>query len=477
MGPKKIKDLWRKLRQRTSTETATQKSDAELMEVETPDDSRPVGESMDINGVRLVFGVRWSPITQDARLGSQLRQARKKGYTFYILTPQSDAVGLIGSFPKVISQRPHAASLILSEHFSTSGAELFLFEYEEQWSLVGLSDNSPMPGFDTMGTKDEIEALAQEFAAMNAGQTIRYFGNVNWFSDVSLLQPTQLIERLDRRTKLQYLPNQMFRWVTAAFCLLLLGAVVGAQQFLNQKWRKEQATSQLQAENHNMAYELGIDAALSGAGRAGNYSLYPWRSTLQAMPTQAGGWQLKSLECKADQCRALWSRHAGNYLDFDNAFPYAGSARPDLVPKEDGQAELQTDHATVEVPAVAAGQLEPPRRVVRTQLPKIRDAYLQWASFLQDVKLMPHQTSTFSAAKIFASEASIDQITRPVVRASWTLESDLWTLRDLFLPNYVVAEKLEIFPANVHTVVKASGQVMVRDYRYKITGSFYAQGR
>ena len=195
------------------------------------------------------------------------------------------------------------------------------------------------------------------------------------------------------------------------------------------------------------------------------------------MPTQAGGWQLKSLECKADQCRALWSRHAGNYLDFDNAFPYAGSARPDLVPKEDGQAELQTDHATVEVPAVAAGQLEPPRRVVRTQLPKIRDAYLQWASFLQDVKLMPHQTSTFSAAKIFASEASIDQITRPVVRASWTLESDLWTLRDLFLPNYVVAEKLEIFPANVHTVVKASGQVMVRDYRYKITGSFYAQGR
>ena len=71
----------------------------------------------------------------------------------------------------------------------------------------------------------------------------------------------------------------------------------------------------------------------------------------------------------------------------------------------------------------------------------------------------------------------MDQITRPVVRASWTLESDLWTLRDLFLPNYVVAEKLEIVPANAHTVVKPNGQVMVRDYRYKITGSFYAQGR
>lgn len=476
MGPRKLTTLWRKLRPRTSAETATQKNDAEIMEVQAPDDSRPVGESMDINGVRLVFGVRWSPITQDARLGSQLRLARKKGYTFYILTPKSDAIGLIGSFPKAVNVRPHAASLILSEHFSTSGAELFLFEHEEQWSLVGLSDNSPMPGFDTMGTKDEIEALAQEFAAMNAGQTIRYFGNVNWFSDISLLQPAQLIERLDRRTRLQYLPNHVLRWVAAAFCLLLLAAVVGAQQYLNLKWRKEQAASQLQAENHNLAYEMGIDAALSGAGRAGNYSLFPWRSTLQAMPTQAGGWQLKSLECKADQCRALWSRHAGNYFDFDNAFPYAGSARPDLVPKEDGQSELQTVHATVEVPAAASGQVEPPRLLLRTQLPKIRDAYLQWASFLQDVKLMPHQTSTFTAANLFGSKASIDQITHPVVRASWTLESDLWTLRDLFLPNYVVAEKLEIVPANAHTVVNASGQVMARDYRYKISGSFYAQG-
>jgi hypothetical protein len=473
----RVKQLLRKLRPVRPTVPKTGQSDAAVSEKEPLDHLQPVGESMDINGIRLVFGVRWSPITQDAHLGTQLRNARKKGFTYYILTPQGDAVGLIGSLKGKFRVRPHAASLILSEHFSTSGSELYLFEHEHQWSLVGLSDNSPMPGFDTMGTREQIEVLAQEFAEMNAGQAVRYFGNVKGYSEMSMLLPTQLIERVDRRTRLRFVPNYVLRWTTAALCFLLAGGFVGVNQYLNQMWSQEQAAALMKVSNPNTAYEKSIDAALSGAGRSGNYSLNPWRSTLQTIPTQAGGWQLKSFECKADKCLAIWSRHGGNYLDFENAFLNISSVLPDLVPRDSGQDELQTTHPAAEVGPLAIGQVEQPRQLVRSQLPKIRDAYLQWASFLQDVKLMPRQASTFSSAKLFGSVGSIDQITRPVVRSTWTLESDLWTLRDLFLPNYVVAEKLEIFTVNKNLAMSANGQVPARDYRYKITGSFYAQGR
>ena len=477
MAISKLKQVWRKLRSRPSIEPKTIQDGLALLRDDVSDELDPVGVSMDIDGVRLVFGVRWSPISQDASLRNQLRHARKQGYAFYILTPQSDAVGLIGAFSTKSSARPHAASLILSEHFSTVGAELYLFEHEAQWSLVGLSDNSPMPGFDTMGTREEIEALAQEFAEMNAGQPIRYFGNVNWFSEISLLLPSQLVEWVDRRTKLNFIPNHVLRWSLLASGVLLLGGLAGANQYLNKKWNQEQAAALVNADNPNTAYEKGIAAALLGAGRAGNYNLSPWRVAVKMLPTQAGGWQLKSMECKADQCLAFWSRHGGNFLDFDNAFPYANSLRPDMVPKDDGQTELQTTHPAAGLPPAGEGQSEPARQLVRTQLPKVRDAYLQWASFLLDVKLMPNQASTFSAAKLFGSDVAIEKITRPVVRASWSLESDLWTLRDLFLPDYVVAEKLEIFPTSGNAGGAAKGQGVARDYRYKITGSFYAQGR
>ena len=472
-----IKQLWLKLRPSTRAVPKTIATDAAAPEKEPLNHVGPIGESMDINGIRLVFGVRWSPITQDARLGSQLRQARKKGYAYYIRTHLGDAVGLIGSLQGKFSGRPHAASLILSEHFSTSGSELYLFEHEQQWSLVGLYDNSPMPGFDTMGTREEIEALAQEFAEINAGQPTRLFGNVKGFSDMSMLLPTQLVERVDRRTSLSFIPNYVLRWTTAAFCVLLVGGFFGINQYLNQMWSEEQAAALMQAANPNTGYEKAIDAALTGAGRVGNYSLNTWRSTLHTLPTQSGGWQLKSLECKAEQCKALWTRHAGNFFDFDNAFPYASNVRPDMVPREDGQAELQTIHPAADVSATVTTQGMPPHQLVRAQLPKIRDAYLQWASFLQDVKLMPRQVSTFSSAKLFGSDGSMDQITRPVVRASWSLESDLWTLRDLFLPNYVVAEKLEIFPIQKTASKTANNVITAQEYRYKITGSFYAQGR
>jgi hypothetical protein len=55
------------------------------------------------------------------------------------------------------------------------------------------------------------------------------------------------------------------------------------------------------------------------------------------------------------------------------------------------------------------------------------------------------------------------------------LESDLWTLKDLQLPHYVVAESLTVTRAGAGT----PGVLVAPNlsYRYKIEGSFYAQSR
>jgi hypothetical protein len=433
-----------------------------------PDNAHPKSKVWFIDDVRLVFGLRWSPISQEASLSAQLKQARRTGYSYHAVSQQGGTLGLalIGN----ILGAAHSVALVLSEHFSTSGAELFVFENEGQFALVGLADNNPTPGFDAHGSRAEIEALADEFMAMNTGQSIRLVGNVDWLPDMVDLQPSQVAERANKRSRLRIIQSNNLKITLAVVTLLVLSGLGAAYYQLEIVWRQRQAAQSAQ-KDANTLYEESIAATLAGVGPGGNGVLSAWHKVLKTVPMEVAGWELKTLQCKANKCLAGWARVSGNFAEFDGQFPYVNEQRPKMTPGEKTEQTLETEHPA-SAPATAAENLQ------RANLPALRDAYLQWGSFILDAQLLPQQTASLRPAALFGSDAPVEGIRKPVLKGSWQLESDLWTLKDLQLPNYVVAESLTVTRAGAGT--SSTPGVLVAPnlgYRYKIEGSFYAQSR
>ena len=452
---------------------------AVLANQETPqDNAQPKSKTWFIDDVRLVFGMRWSPISQDASLSTQLKQARRTGYAYHAISQQGSTLGLalIGS----VLGSAHSTALVLAEHFSTSGAELFVFENEGQFALIGLADNNPTPGFDAHGSREEIEALAEEFMAMNTGQSIRLVGNVDWLPDMVDLQPSLVAERANRRSRLRIIQNTTLKITLIVMTLLILSGLGIAYYQLEIGWRQRQE-SQSAKKDANVLYEETIVANLTDVGPSGNSSLSPWRDVLKTVPMEVAGWELKTLQCKANKCLASWARVNGNFAEFDGNFPYVNEQRPKMSPAEKIEQFLETEHP------VAMASPKPPaststaavQKLERANLPLLRDAYLQWGSFILDSQLLPQQTASLRPAALFGSDAPIGEIRKPVLKGSWQLESDLWTLKDLRLPHYVVAESLTVTRSGTSTGGGNFGALVAPNlgYRYKIEGSFYAKTR
>jgi hypothetical protein len=468
------------------------KDQAEPALGQTPANSvQPQAKAWNIDDLQLVFGMRWSPISKDARLGTQLQQARRSGFAYHVVSQQGSTLGLIGSPSKHRAGTMHSVAMVLSEHFSTSGAELFVFEHEGQFALVGLADNNPTPGFDTQGSREEIEALVDEFMAMNTGQSIRLAGNVNWLPDMADLQPTQVAERANKRSRLQIIQNPNLKIGLAVLTLLVFSGL-GFAYYQLEIVRSQRESLKNIIKNPNAKYEESISAALSGVRPGGSGVLSLWRDTLKTVPMEVAGWELRSLRCKADQCTASWARASGNFAEFDGNFPYASKQRPALVPAEKNEQLLETEHpAAARQPAVAPASPRPAQGLQRASLPLVRDAYLQWGSFILDAQLIPNQSASLRAATLFGGEGPVQDIRKPVLKGNWQLESDLWTLKDLRLPPYVVAESLAISRSGGSAASAGAGAAAGDagasrlgapasknlGYRYKIEGSFYANAR
>lgn len=452
-----------------------------------------------VDDQRLVFGMRWSPISKDASLGTQLQQARRTGYVYHVVSQLGNTLGVIGPLSNHRVGAVHSVAMVLAEHFSTSGAELFVFEHEGQFALVGLADSNPTPGFDTEGSRQDIEALADEFMAINTGQSIRLVGNVDWLPDMADLQPTQVAERANKRSRLQTIRNPALKIGLAVLTLLLIGGFALAYYQLEIVWRQRQV-AEITKKNPNMQYEESISAALAGVGPGGSGSLTPWRDTLKTVPMEVAGWELRALQCKGDKCTATWVRASGNFAEFEGQFPYASQQRPGFVPAEKTEQVLETEHPVARPAAAAPASPAPPAPgLQRATLPLVRDAYLQWGSFILDAQLLPNQSASLRAASLFGGAGSENEIRKPVLKGSWQLESDLWTLKDLRLPPYVVAESLAVTRAGAGAANAGAGgsaggatasaaggtgagslSALVSKslgYRYKIEGSFYANAR
>jgi hypothetical protein len=106
------------------------------------------------------------------------------------------------------------------------------------------------------------------------------------------------------------------------------------------------------------------------------------------------------------------------------------------------------------------------KSVSRDELNSVISAQNQWGSALQNISLLPKSTVTMTPAGLFGNAtAALEALNKPVVKGTWALEHDLWSLPDLDIPNFVVPETLTV-QIDLKTTL-----------RYKLEGAYYAKGK
>ena len=428
-----------------------------------PLSNKRLGQVLTEHDIALVFGIHWTPVTSDVRLGKLLETARQDGYVNYVSHSYQDTVGFIGALPQGV-KKAYSAAIILSLQFSEGGTELFVFQQDELFGLVGLIEYSPMPGFDAMGTEQEIKALAEEFKLLNASQLLRFYGNVAWFPDHELLELAKLSQKAaTTKSAVQLIPNVKRLMALISMSLLLLGGLYAGYAYYQDLLLEQEASMQAALNDPNRLYEAAIAIAIKSTGTPGVARMNQWRAFFDKLPLSVDGWVAKTVTCAGMKCEVQWVRVSGDLNNFEAALPEALHGKTSFkLEKGLLNTELQTTHDLAHFPKVEGIE----KSINRDELTSVINAQNQWGSALQNFSLLPKSTVAMTPAALFGiATAGIDVLNKPVVKGTWSLEHDLWSMPDLEIPDFVVPETLSV-------------QIDLKtNIRYKLEGAYYAKGK
>lgn len=416
-----------------------------------------------MGGVSYLFGVEWRFAPSSSALRHELNEARIQGSSHYILSPMRDVVGYVHTLPKR-RETPCSAAIQLSATVSDGGIELFIFSFDnEQYGLVALNGSQPVPGFDYLGSRSDVLQLAEDFKAIQQGQVIRVAGDAGLLEEEERLARDSVFRQPESSAKLQKLPNPTQTRILIATTVTLT-VLIGTGFYMVQAERERIAEEQRKLEQDpNRVYERTIAKALQDAGVAGPAVLGNWLSVVGNLPLHHRGWTLTKLSCTPPECTGTWTRAFGNFAEFHDDLPFDITSSQEVQQGENpAMATIQTVHA-VQAP-------QDPTHLERNALNEPRATLRAIASKLQDTSTLRNANTTLTQPTLYPdnSPGSVGQLHRPVMRGRWSIQHEIWTLRDLPLSAYEVPELLEI----TFTPTTADAPPL-----YKLSGSYYAKGK
>ncbi len=433
--------------------------------------SRPT-PTVVLAGVRLVFGLEWSPVSNPGAIEADLQAARQAGHNYGALMPDHSLIGLARTLEPGRG-KPYSGVLVMLDQLSSAEVEVFIFQIGERICFVGLVERRPVSGFDLL--LPDLEAAKTtlvEFRAMHVGHDIRILTNLasTELPNSERVQLDGMVSHLDTALQVRRLINRPLRRIVgiALSVALLLAGGTGWLLYTQaeERRRQEEAARQAMESAPNYIYERAIGGLLNKAGQPGNVLLTQWREIVNSLPLVHEGWQLTQVSCQAIGCKVTWTRNYGNFGDFDQRTLPHSIASPELNPPTPGdllKMELETRHSLSPTPVPKSSP--PPPGLDREALPLVRNASLQWGSVLQDWSLLNVKAQLSSPVLLGPPGLNDpDPIKKPVVKFAWELTDGIWSLPAARLPQNAVPESLTI-------------TVKGQETSYQLTGSLYAKAK
>lgn len=413
----------------------------------------------------VAFGLNWQ-LLKDGQLQKVRAQALVDGYTHQVLSVESDLLGVLKVSEKRQESQPmYSAALLLSETVSLGGDEVFVFRLDgSRYAMVALKNSMPVPGFDLIGRASDIAAAAQNYLGLPHKNEVRQCGDAEILSGAEYFDFSVALSSLDRSIprikKIQDVRALIFRGaLLAGLTLLLVVGWVGWSYF-----EAKAEAERLQRESDpNLLYERSFSTSAPSVKGLGTVGLRAMINTLTNIPLEVGGWGLTSATCQHTECIATWTRHVGNFADFDKNLPGDVKQSPEygFIGTDNKGVLLKTRHE-VKIPASDG--------LVRENLPLVAQVQADFVSRLQDYSLIEARVQVQAPAPFPSGVSDIGPIFKPVLAGTWSMELPLWTMDSMAVPDYVLVESLSLeMPSQVD-----NGKTV---WNYKLTGKYYAKGK
>lgn len=424
----------------------------------------PEAQIVSIEKHTYVLGLEWRFFNDRKDLNQGLRLARREGATHYVVTQSEDLYGLARLHESKRAKRPVSASLQLSQVLSRGGTELFVFQLEgDTFCLVALNDSRPITGFEKVGPRSEILALAGEFQLSQVGNTIRQVGNTGVLEHEETVSLSEAFGKLEEFTGIKNIPNYKLIFLTLGGLLLLGLAAFMVYGYFNEAKLKAEMQRQARERDPNFIYEGGIDAGMKAIGLPAQVQLQRWRDTIMHIALAKEGWTLTGIECLPEECKLNWKRAYGSYADFFAA-SYANEVRS--IETQDPVNPAKSDIQSVLKVAPAQAALT---GLVRDKLQVLQQLQRPLASQLQDFSLLSGSTVQLKNPELYPGTPGITaaQIGKPVLRGEWSLSHELWSLNDLSFP----------LPALTLNNLSITRSQESDQWTYTLKGFYYAKGK
>jgi hypothetical protein len=413
---------------------------------------------------QFVFGLDWRFYTDRKDLNLTFSAAKKEGYTHHILTQSEDLVGIGRVAEKKSKGKLNSASLQLIQTVSQGGVELFVFQLDrESYCLLAFNDSRPVNGYEKIGSRTEIMALAGDFQLSQVGQNIRQAGNTGALEHEENIKLSEAFGRLDEITRLKKIPDYK-KLAFILFGILLLGS---AAYFLNNYYgnikMKESLAKMANERDPNFIYEREINSSMQNIGLPAHIQLERWLSVINPVPMLRRGWSLSGIHCLPNECKLNWKRHHGNFEEF-----YLNPLSNEINNIENQSANNPAT-GVIETTIKVAESESSGVTWTREKLFPLQSIQRPLASQLQDISLLSNSAVSLGKAELYPSKngLSVQQVNKPVVSAEWMITHDLWSLSELsFTAQSLVVESLNI--------VRGDNK---DQWIYTLKGRFYAKGK
>jgi len=308
-------------------------------------------EVIEVNGKRLVSGLWWKPLRNSRTYRTEAKQIGKAENMEMVTIRHGRSVIQAGFAPRRRQRLKGMYSLAAALAGQLGDNWIGAFEVGvNRYALVALYKGAVVPGFDVIGTRDEIEPRLREVYSLltsNAQDDFRGSGRVIapkefGFSDESLqLQDLLTAKTIKSEYRLRPLTLGMTtrEIVAIGVGVVALGAAgVGAKIYFDQKREAESR----EAERAAAVAQVNQASAAAAAAKAG--LVRPW-TTLPATPVlldacaahlhstalSFAGWQFTNARCAPGKAVASYARLGSSPVaDFVEAATKATGSPPGL---------------------------------------------------------------------------------------------------------------------------------------------------
>jgi Pilin accessory protein (PilO) len=408
-----------------------------------------------IGDKNFVFGLDWRIAPSNTELKRNLKKAKKDGFSHYTLTQYGDLVGYYSGYNK---KKTYSAALVVSENLAKEGLTVVVLKLEDDlFGVVILEDSKPVPGYDFVGTKSEIDLLVGEFLKIQETHHIVKIGNSGYFPDELQVELDFAFHLDGRRAALKKLPNPQRVVAIISVITVVASPVYFTLDYLQKEKQQVELLRKQIANRPNTVYERKWVSAKHEIGIMGQVSVDNWLQTIQSIPVKNMGWILKVIECTQNECKASWKREYGNFDDFKkNILKGVIDKKTEEIQSGDDPA-VSSIYTYFKLPNLKEIELD------RQTLPDLKTGLISFSSYLQDLSLLDGAKSSLTKPEMYPVSLDARQIHLPVFRGKWSYRGLIYSLNEIKIPAYAVANSL---------VVKATDN---GDFLYEVSGYYYVR--